>query len=112
MQQNAAREAEIENRRIESKRQSVVIAAQNDATARNTVLRVAADRARSESERLRDTIATTTAELPSRTTAAVSQYSVTAGELLGDCSRLYQELAGKADAIDSDKVMLQQAWPR
>lgn len=112
VQLNAEKEAEIENRRIESKRQTNVIAAQSAATARNTVLRADADRARSESDRLRDAIATASADLPSRSPVAQSEYGITASILLSDCSRIYQELAGKADAIDSDKVMLQRAWPK
>ena len=36
----------------------------------------------------------------------------TLGDVLGECSKRYQSLAEKADRINSDRLMLMQAWPK
>jgi hypothetical protein len=112
VQETAAKEAEIENRQIESDRQLTVIAAQTAATVRVAALRVDAARSAAQSDSLRHTIATLTAALPSRSPAAVNQYAATEGQLLGECSTAYTDLAATADGHASDALMLQQAWPK
>jgi hypothetical protein len=111
VQETAAKEAEIENRKIESARQLTVIAAQTAATVRVAALRADAARAAAQSDSLRHTIATLTTALPSRSPAAVSQYASTAGQLLGECSAAYTDMAATSDGHASDALMLQQAWP-
>lgn len=108
----AAATAEVENRRIETKRQTGVIDAQNAQVQRTTVLQADAATSRAAVDSLRDTIRTATASLPSRTDDARSQYTSAAGELLGICAGNYQSMAATADAHSSDSLMLQQAWPK
>lgn len=107
-QLNQARETERENRTIESKRQANVIDAQNAATKRLAALQADAVRSSAVVSSLRDTIRTTTANLPSRTAAAVRQYATAAAQLLAECSDRYSELAAKADGHATDSLMLQQ----
>ena len=104
--------ANDENRKLESKRQSAVIAAQSAAVGRMADLRAGADRAGAERDRLRDAIRATGADLPSRAPDAVRQYATTSGQLLTECSAAYADVASKADGHASDSLMLQQAWPQ
>ena len=112
VQVKAAAEAEVENRRIETKRQTGVINAQNQANRRNADLLVDSGRSRAVVDSLRDTIRTTTASLPSRPAAATSAYAATSAELLVECSTAYSEVATKTDGHASDSLMLQQAWSK
>jgi hypothetical protein len=80
------------------------------ANARASQHRIAADGARTELDRLRDTIATADKNQPpntSRTDAAA-----TARAILADCAAQYQSVARAADGHYSDAVTLQSAWPR
>jgi hypothetical protein len=100
-----------EARRIEQSRSRNIQEAQNAATLRNRTLLADADRARTESERLRGDIAAI-ARLPDESAAARAEHPRAAGELLAECSRSYQELAGKADGHANDAVTIRSAWPK
>lgn len=83
----------------------------NAATTRETVLRRNADAARSESERLRTQLSDAARRIAAAPPAAVAEYATTVNELFADCSRDYQELAGKADGHAADVRTLIEAWP-
>lgn len=86
--------------------------ARNAAQERDTRLRADAERARTESERLRGDLAAIRKQLPSLTDAAVRRYAGVAGELLGECTEKYISLAAEADSIWSERMMLLDAWPK
>ena len=111
-QQKFAAAQEADNRKLENKRQTNVIEAQNEQTKRTQTLQVAAAGARAESVSLRDTIAAIRAKLPSTPGDAASNAASTAANLLGECAAAYQELAGRADGHASDTLTLEQAWPQ
>ena len=111
-QQKFAAAQEADNRKLENKRQTNVIEAQNEQTKRTQTLQVAAAGARAESVSLRDTIAAIRAKLPSTPADAASNAASTAANLLGECAAAYQELAGRADGHASDTLTLEQAWPQ
>lgn len=110
-QQALAAAQEDDNRKLESKRQTNVIEAQNAQTKRNQGLQVAAAGARTESDGLRDDLAAIRASLPSTTGDASSNAASAAAGLLAECGAAYQVLAGKADGHYSDALTLRQAWP-
>lgn len=83
----------------------------NDAKNRETTLRRAADSARAESDSLRDQAATAARRIAAATAPAVAEYATAAAELLGACSRDYQDMASKADGHAADVRMMQSAWP-
>ena len=112
VQQEQAAKAEAENRRIESERQQKVIEAQNEATKRAKTLQAAADRARAQSDGLRNDLAAIRLQLPGLARDAVNRYADAASVVFGDCSRAYQELAGQADRIASERQTLIDAWPK
>ena len=90
---------------------SAVIAAQNDATARNSVLRADADSARTERERLQsqsaETLRSSAASLDACLVAANSFRVV-----FDNCSTSYESLAGNAQRHTDDIKTLTAAWPR
>ena len=107
-----ALESTREARRIEAARSLNIQEAQNAATIQRRALLADADSARTESDRLRGDIAAIAGRLPSESESARTEHARAAGELLTECSRGYQELAGKADGHASDAVMVLGAWPR
>lgn len=111
-QQAQAAAQEADNRKLENKRQTNVIEAQNAQTKRTQTLQVAAAGARAESVSLRNDIAAIRAKLPSTPGDASSNAISTAANLLSDCASAYQELAGRADGHYSDTLTLEQAWPK
>jgi uncharacterized iron-regulated membrane protein len=104
--------SEQANRAKESQLKQQVIEAQNDAKKRETKLAADAADARAESGRLRNSIATIRAELPSLAADAVRRYADTTSIVLGECQDRYSELAETADRLDSDRQTLGEAWPR
>lgn len=111
-QDAATAAAEQKNRQKELDLQRNVIEAQNAAQARTKVLQVAIASARSESDGLRNDLATTRAKLSSASADAVREYANAASVILDQCQREYQDVAAKADGHASDTLMLQQAWPQ
>lgn len=104
--------ADQESRTIERKWSESVITAQNDARAREVALRRDADLARTESDGLRDDLATIRRQLPGLSDDAVRQYADTISVIFDQCSRKYQEVAGAASSHASDITTLGDAWPR
>ena len=84
----------------------------NAARTREVALRRERDAARTESDGLRQQSADAARRLAGAPPAAVLEYATTAGELLTDCGRSYQELAGQADGHAADVRTLIEAWPR
>ena len=87
---------------------------QDEARQREARLRADIDRLRTESQRLRDNLATANVRLrlPDTPAPAIVDYASTAGELLLQCSEAYRDLATKADGHATDALMLYNAWPR
>jgi hypothetical protein len=92
--------------------QSNVVKAQNDAKAREIPLRLAAAAALSESDSLRDDLATLRMQLDSATHDAAVNRAVAIGDVLGQCAKEYQGLAERADRHANDLKTLIQAWPQ
>ena len=86
----------------------------NEARTREISLRRERDVARSDAERMREQTASDARRLadPRTPAATVLEYANAAGELLADCSRRYQEVAGAADGHASDVRTFLEAWPR
>lgn len=83
----------------------------NDAKNRETALRRAADSARAESDSLREQSAAAARRIATASAPAVAEYATSAAELLGTCSRSYQDMASKADGHAADVRLMQSAWP-
>jgi len=99
-------------RATETARYEAVQASEREARERENAQRIAANRARAESDSLRDDIAALEAAMPERTEAAVREYAVTAGRLLNDCTKEYQSMAETAQRHASDVQTLIEAWPQ
>lgn len=86
----------------------------NEARTREISLRRERDAARNDAERMREQTASDARRLADPRTPAttVLEYANAAGELLADCSRRYQEVAGAADGHASDVRTFLEAWPR
>lgn len=124
VEKHATKIAQLETGIAQSNQYAAEQAARNQAQAReaekSAAVRVAAlrrdsDRANSELDRLRVTLADYT-----RPRLTASPHSIGTGldnpnpipELFLDCSRRYIDLAGKADGHASDVKTLMDAWPK
>ena len=83
----------------------------NAARTRETLLRTEVDHLRLVSDGLRDQSAEAARRLAAAPPAAVLEYATAVNQLFADCSRSYQELAGKADGHAADVRTLSEAWP-
>lgn len=83
----------------------------NDARIREAALRRDLAAADSESDGLRAQLSDAARRIADAPPATVAEYATAVGELLTDCSRGYQELAGKADGHAADVRTLREAWP-
>lgn len=83
----------------------------NAARTREISLRRDRDAARAESDGLRDQAADAARRLADAPPATVLEYATAVNQLFADCSRSYQELAGKADGHSLDVRTLSEAWP-
>ena len=83
----------------------------NAARTREISLRRDRDAARAESDGLRDQAADAARRLADAPPSAVLEYATAVNQLFADCSRSYQELAGKADGHSLDVRTLSEAWP-
>ena len=111
-QAEAVNTATREARAQESKRFQGVQDAQAAAQARAQAARRDADLARSELDRLRDAIRTSTGGVPGESAAACAQRADAAGDVLGQCAAAYSDLAAIADRHASDARTLSEAWPK
>lgn len=83
----------------------------NAARVRETSLRRDLAVAGAESDGLRAQLSDGARRIADAPHAAVTEYATATSELFADCSRSYQELAGKADGHASDVRTLREAWP-
>ena len=111
-QQEAVDTATREARAQESKRFQGVQDAETAAKTRAQAARRDADAARTELDRLRDAIRTSTGGVPGESATACAERADTAGNVLGQCAAAYLDLAAIADRLNADRLMLQEAWPR
>jgi len=111
-QAEAVNTATREARAQESARFKGVQDAQAAAQTRAQVARRDADRARSELDRMRDTLSATRGGVPGESTAACTQRADAAADVLAQCGAAYQDLAAIADRLNADRLMLKEAWPK
>ena len=83
----------------------------NAATQRETVSRRHLAAAARESDGLRAQLSDAARRIADAPPATVAEYAVATDELFADCSRSYQELAGKADGHAADVRTHREAWP-
>lgn len=82
----------------------------NNARTRENEIRLAADGARSELDRLRGTIKKRSAAVSASPASAVD-YSIASADVFGECAAELTALAGKADGHASDIRTMTEAWP-
>ena len=111
-QAEALATATREARATESRRLLTVQEAQNAAIKRAQTARADADSARTELDRLRQSVANTAGGVPGESTTACTQRAAATADLLTQCGGVYQELAATADRLNADRVMLLEAWPK
>lgn len=85
--------------------------AQKSASNRAAVLALDADRARGESNGLRESIATAM-RANAATLEACTRHAGTLGELLGSCGDRLKDVSADADTWANQAVTLQKAWPK
>ena len=83
----------------------------NAARIRETALRRDLAAADSESDGLRAQLSDAARRLADAPPTTVLEYATTVNQLFADCSRGYQELAGKADGHAADVRTFREAWP-
>ena len=83
----------------------------NAARTREALLRRDADRARTESDSLREQLSYAARLIADAPSAAVIEYAATVGGLFADCSRNYQGMAAAASGHANDVRTLTEAWP-
>lgn len=83
----------------------------NAATERETISRRHLAAAARESDGLREQLSDTARRIAAAPPSAVLEYATAVNQLFADCSRSYQELAGKADGHSLDVRTLSEAWP-
>jgi septal ring factor EnvC (AmiA/AmiB activator) len=82
------------------------------AAKRAQAHRADADSARTELDRLRDTLATAPRHADPNTCPATPHRADPARELLSECAGALADLAAKADRLHADRLTLLEAWPR
>ena len=103
----AVKEARADERAINK----TYVEALNAARIRETTLRRDVAAAGAQSDGLREQAAEAARRLAAAPPAAVLEYATAVNQLFADCSRSYQELAGKADGHAADVETLRDAWP-
>jgi len=111
-QAEAVNTATREARAQESARFKGVQDAQAAAQTRAQVARRDADRARSELDRMRDTLSATRGGVPGESTAACAVRADAGADILAQCAAAYLSMAGIADRHASDARTLIEAWPK
>lgn len=104
--QSERNEAERKTRRISDQ----YMEALNNARTRENEIRLAADGARSELDRLRGTIKKRSAAVSASPASAVD-YSIASADVFGECAEELTALAGKADGHAADLKTMIEAWP-
>lgn len=67
--------------------------------------------ARSESNKLREQVATLRGNLYNLPEASLKRYTETLGDVFTDCIERYTSLAKQADGLNADREALNRAWP-
>jgi len=104
-------EEQRELSRLEQARSLQVLSAQNDARLRESKLRADVATANASVNGLRDSIVNYVQATRSNPDACVKRTDAI-GQLLAECSTRYTEMAGIADRLNSDRVMLVDSWPK
>lgn len=60
---------------------------------------------------VRQQLATTAQRIPDASSAALTGYTITLGELFNECTERYSELAGQAQKHVESIMKFQEAWP-
>ncbi len=98
-------------RKLEQRRQDLVADAQRDAAMRDVRLRADVDRARSESDGLRNDLSAAN-EYAKESRAAAERVAALATDLFGRCTARYLSVAEGAARADSEARELRQGWPQ
>lgn len=110
MEQLAAFNAE--SRRIEQRRQSVIMEALNHAKIREIAASaLAADLSRT-TRSLRDDLATARANLPGASCSSLRQRTAVLSAVFEECSGEVEGLAGAAQGLASDLQLIKESWPK
>lgn len=110
---NIEKAYQLEVEQSERKTQQIAdqyMEALNNARARENEIRLAADGARSELDRLRITIKKRSAAVTASPASAVD-YSIASADVFGECAAELTALAGKADGHTVDLKTMIEAWP-
>ncbi len=98
-------------RGIEHEYQNKLDDAQKEAKEREVRLRLSADNARNELNRLREQSSKTEAKLSEASRETCNKYGVLATGLLTECSGRYQELADTTNRCATDLKLIYEGWP-
>ena len=82
------------------------------AQERETQFKADAGRASATADGLRRQLASVPTRIATASRAAVDEYANTAGELLGQCTAEYQQVAEAADRHASNERLIHDAWPK
>lgn len=104
--------AQAKARQIEQAQAKAAQEAINAARVRESRQKADADRARAESDGLRDELAAAIRDLPSAACDAVRSHAAALNDVFGQCARTVEEMARQADGHASDSLTYQQAWPK
>lgn len=83
-----------------------------EANKRANYNAVAATRARSAADSLRDELAAARTDLSNATESARAKYAAAVETVLGECSREFTKMGRVADGHANDALMLKESWPR
>lgn len=101
-----------ESRRIEQRRQSMVMEALNAAKKREILAAAAARNLRSERDGLRNDLASASAQLSSASASSLRQRVKALDTVFEQCTAEVEGLAGDAQGIASDARLMLDAWPK
>lgn len=104
--------ANAEYRRIEQRRNSMVMEALNAAKKREILAAAAARDLRTELDGLRDDLASAGANLSRASSRSLRQRIQALDTVFEQCTRAVEGLAGDAQGIASDARLMLDAWPK
>ncbi|MGL5117578.1 MAG: hypothetical protein ACRC7C_19875 [Beijerinckiaceae bacterium] len=103
---------DAENRRIEQRRNSIIMEAQHAAKQREILAAAAARGLRTELDGLRDDLASARTRLSSASISSLHQRITALDTVFEQCARRVEGLAGDAQGIASDARLILDAWPK
>lgn len=101
-----------ESRRIEQRRNSMIMEAQDAAKKREILAAAAARDLRTELDGLRDDLASARAQLSIASVTSLRQRITAYDTVFEQCARRIEGLAGDAQGISSDARLILDAWPK